>query len=109
MRLIQPHFAEIVIVIVQNGDFVLLLQQFDLEIPENIWHRLRHALIVRVGKGEAGERDLTVSADDCRRARLEHRIAVIADQESTEPVAPDLWRTGPGPETGYSHPTFGCA
>src|SRR5947207_10794733 len=28
---------------------------------------------------------------------------------SAEPVAPALWRTGPGPETGYSHPTFGCA
>src|SRR5579863_1744286 len=28
---------------------------------------------------------------------------------SAEPVVPGLWRTGLGPETGYSHPTFGCA
>src|SRR5262245_16799589 len=78
MRSVQPDLAKIVIVIVKDRDLVLFLQQFDLEIPENIGHGLRHALIVWVGKRETGGGNLAVLADDLRGCRSEHRIGVIA-------------------------------
>src|SRR5579864_4553855 len=34
---------------------------------------------------------------------------VSSPTSRAEPVAPGLCRTGPGPDTGYSHPTFGWA
>ena len=81
MRLIQSHFPKIVVVLVDQRDFARLLQQFDVEIPEDVGNRILHALVVRDPERMAGERDFTALADYLRGFRFQNRIAVIADEQ----------------------------
>src|SRR5258708_19455589 len=58
MRLIHPHLAEIIIVLVDDGDLSGLLQQLDIEVPKNIGHRVLETLFFRVRKTAAAYRHL---------------------------------------------------
>ena len=81
MRLVQPHHAEVVVVLVDEGDLVRLLQHLDIEVPENIGHRVLQTHVVRVRKNLAGQRDFAELLDHLRRLGLQDRIGVIADHQ----------------------------
>ena len=53
MRLVHPHLAEVIIVLVDDGDFVRLLQQLDVEVPKDVGHGILETLVVGVRKCEA--------------------------------------------------------
>ena len=80
MVLVQADRAGILVVLIDDRDLVALLQQLDIEIPENIGHRILHALIVGIGIRLSGKRDFTALSDDLGRFGLQNGVRVIAHE-----------------------------
>src|SRR6202011_1411336 len=80
MRLIHAHLAELMIVVIEDGDPVRLLEDADFKVPKNIRHWLLLTLVVRVRKGPPGQRDFAALLDDLRGLGFQDRIGLIADQ-----------------------------
>ena len=74
MRPVQPDFAVVVIMLIDDGDLVRLLQELDVEIPEDIGHRIDQALVVGVRKSPSRYRDFTVFLEHLRGLRLQNRM-----------------------------------
>ena len=89
MRLVQAHAAHFVAVAVDHRDLVRLLQHLHQEIPEDVRHALRPALVAGGWIALPRQRDFAVLLHDFRRRGLEDRVGVIADQlaEVRHPVA----------------------
>ncbi len=81
MRLVQPHHAEVAVVLVDERDLVRLLQQLDIEVPENVGQGVLQTHVVRVRKDPAGQRDFAELLDRLRCLGLQYRIGVIADHQ----------------------------
>src|SRR5262245_42244794 len=82
--------------LIYDGDLVPLLQQLDIEVPENVGHRLLEALVVRIGKRSSGERNFAHLLNDLRGVGSEDGIGVIANIVYEPPVdwqKPDWPRT----------------
>ena len=79
MRLVQPHRAEVAVVRIDEGDLVRLLQQIDIEVPEEVGQGVLQTHVVRVRENPAGRRDFAELLDHLRRLWLQNRVGVIAD------------------------------
>ena len=92
MLLIQPHMPVVIVVRINQGDPIGLLQHPHAEIPEQIRQRVLQAHVVRIRIGDAGRRDFAELLDRLCGRGLEDRIGVIADQHAE--IAGAGWQPG---------------
>ena len=78
---VQAHAADLIVLIVDDGDSVLLLQHLQSKLHGQGEGRVIGPALVRsVRIGVAAERNLAFLLDDFRGFGLQDRIAVIADE-----------------------------
>ena len=80
VRAVHPYTAELMILHVQDGHHMRLLDHLHFVDPEDIGRGHGRALVRGIGKGHSGLRYLAVLFHDLRRAGLENRAGVIAHQ-----------------------------
>src|SRR5207253_7594520 len=92
MRRVQAHMADLMIVVIKNGNLVRLLQDQDGATCKHEWHPSRPTLVARARKSNASERHFAELLHDLRCLRLQDRIGVIADKLEEIADAVLRWR-----------------
>jgi hypothetical protein len=82
MLLIEAYLAVFVLFVEQHHNLVRRLYHPHGQTLEHEGHRLGPALVVRVWKDDASQRQLAFLSHDVSRPRLQDRVLVVADQRA---------------------------
>src|SRR5262245_16272500 len=79
MARVHAHMPNLMIELVQDRDFIGLLNELYLKLADDLGNRMRPALIERIGKNVAAKRDFAKPFDRLRGGGFKDWIAIIAD------------------------------